>query len=53
VYANSGYGSFPSYDYTFRTYSDNAFGNNVPEPASMALVGLGLGAAMLGRRRKV
>lgn len=52
VYANSGYGSFPSYDYTFRTYSDNAFGNNVPEPASMALVGLGLGAAMLGRRRK-
>ena len=52
VYANSGYGGFSTYDYTFRTYSDNAFGNNVPEPASMALVGLGLGAAMLGRRRK-
>jgi hypothetical protein len=52
VYANSGYGGFSTYDYTFRTYSDNAFGNNVPEPASMALVGLGLGAAMLSRRRK-
>jgi hypothetical protein len=52
VYANSGYGGFANYDYTFRTYSDNALGSTVPEPASMALVGLGLGAAMLGRRRK-
>ncbi|MEH1841070.1 MAG: PEP-CTERM sorting domain-containing protein [Nostoc sp.] len=36
VYANKGFQSFPYYDYTFRTYSDDSFGmQSVPEPTSV------------------
>ncbi|WP_375513114.1 PEP-CTERM sorting domain-containing protein [uncultured Nostoc sp.] len=36
VYANRGFQSFPYYDYTFRTYSDDSFGmQSVPEPTSV------------------
>lgn len=36
VYANSGFQSFPYYDYTFRTYYDDSFGiQSVPEPTSV------------------
>ena len=36
VYANRGFQSFPNYDYTFRTYSDDSFGmQSVPEPTSV------------------
>ena len=42
VYANAGYGSFPTFDYTFRTYT-------IPEPATLSLLALG-GLALLRRR---
>lgn len=45
VYANSGFGSFPDFDYTFHTYTA------VPEPTTMVALGLGA-AALLRRRRK-
>lgn len=51
TFANPGYGSFPGFDYAFRTYHDTAFAP-VPEPAGLALFGLGLLAvAGLTRRR--
>lgn len=51
VFANGGYGSFGGYDYTFRTYSDNALGA-VPEPASWALMVAGFGLAGIAMRRR-
>jgi hypothetical protein len=51
VYANAGFGSFPSYDYTFRTYATDV--NAVPEPESYAMLLAGLGLmGFIARRRK-
>lgn len=63
VYANSGFGSFPSFDYAFRTYYEDDMGNGgngvpgdvaaVPEPTVIGLLALGLlGIAFAGRRQR-
>jgi hypothetical protein len=54
VYANSGFESFSSFDYTFRTFSDDTFGvSAVPEPAEWALLLAGLGVVnLVAKRRK-
>ena len=49
VYANSGYESFPTYDYTFRTYASTS---PVPEPSEYALMAAGLGLMGFMVRRK-
>lgn len=49
VYANAGYGAFPTFDYTFKTYAE--VGERIPEPASLLLVVGGLAGAFLLRRR--
>ncbi len=46
VYANAGYGSFPNFDYTFRTYTA------APEPASLAVLGIGALVAIRRRRKQ-
>jgi hypothetical protein len=50
LYANPGYMSFPTYDYTFRTYYDDAFAV-IPAPGALLLGGLGLGIVGYLRRR--
>jgi hypothetical protein len=53
VYANGGYQSFPSYDYTFRTYSESTFTAAVPEPSTWAMMILGFaGIGFMACRRK-
>jgi hypothetical protein len=50
AFANAGYGSFPSFDYTFRTYTDN--GVVTPEPSTWAMMLLGFaGLGFAGYRR--
>lgn len=50
VFANPGFGSFPSYDYAFRTYASVS---SVPEPESYAMLLAGLGVlGFVGKRRR-
>jgi hypothetical protein len=53
TYANTGFGSYPGYDYTFRTYTSDAVSPS-PEPASWALMlgGFGMVGGALRSRRK-
>lgn len=51
VYANSGYQSFPEFDYTFRTYYDDTY-SVIPVPGAMLLTTLGMGLVGYLRRRK-
>jgi len=51
AYANPGYESFPTFDYTFRTYYDDAFAV-IPAPGALLLGGLGAGLVGYLRRRR-
>lgn len=54
VFSNAGFGPFPSYDFTFRTYYDNQINNPTPtpEPGTLLLMGTGIaGLALWSRKR--
>jgi hypothetical protein len=52
AYAITGYESFPTFDYTFRTYRDDAFAT-IPAPGALLLGGLGVGLVRYLRRRRM
>lgn len=52
VFANTGYGPFPVYDYSFRTYYDDSPTPVVPAPAALLLGVIGTGVAGYLRRRR-
>ncbi|MEK7323135.1 MAG: PEP-CTERM sorting domain-containing protein [Pseudomonadota bacterium] len=52
VYANAGFGTYPIYDYTFRTYAEPAPAS-VPEPSSIALLMFGGLMGLFIAKRKV
>jgi hypothetical protein len=51
VYANTNFGSFPTYDYTFRTYSDGENVSDLPEPLSTTLLSLELTGIRFTRKK--
>lgn len=51
AFADIGYGAFPTYDYAFRTYSDDTFVAAVPAPGALLLGSLGAGLIGCLRRR--
>jgi PEP-CTERM motif len=50
AFANVGFGSYPQFDYTFRTYSN--LGTIAPEPSTLLLLNIGITGFCL-RRRKI
>jgi len=50
VYANPGFGSFPAFDYTFRTFSEPQ--SSVFDPATLGLLGPGMAGLGFSRRRE-
>ncbi len=50
TYANTGYESFPDFDYAFRTYAES--NNTVPEPGTMLLFASGL-LGLVGIKRRI
>jgi hypothetical protein len=50
AYANTGFGAFPDFDYTFRTYAETDF-EPVPEPTTLLLLGGGVLTLARLRRR--